>query len=87
MSIDIERFIIADGCDPKTWVTTPRWIGSVSFATSFLRGHGFQVGYDPIVEPPNPYHGEVWGNFSRSKQTALLQNAEWFVEIPDVALR
>jgi hypothetical protein len=86
MSIDVHSFIVADEVDPKAWVMTPPWIGSVSFTASFLRAQEFMVGYDPLEEPLNPYHGEVWGNFSKGKQNALRNNAVWFVAIPDVEL-
>lgn len=91
LSIDIENFIVAGGIDAKQWVTTPRWIGSVRFTAGFLRGHSLQVGYDPIEEAndvsANPYHGEVWGEFTRSKKKALQEAAIWFVEIEGAALR
>lgn len=90
MSVDIEKFIVEGGDEPEQWVTTPRWIGSVCFSAGFLRGLQFQIGYHPIEEtserPANPYHGEVWGTFSRAQKIALQQNANWFVPIPDVEL-
>jgi hypothetical protein len=90
MSVDIEPFIVAAGEDPKTYVTTPRWVGSVQFTAGALRGEGFKVGYDPLeetpTEPANPHHGEVWGDFTKGKQRRLLGMAEWFVPIPGVDL-
>lgn len=90
MSVDLEAFITADEFDPKEYVTTPRWIGSIKFIAGDLRQEGFQVGYDPLAEDPpypaNPYHGEVWGDFSRPKQRVLRALAEWYVEIPGVEI-
>lgn len=91
MSIDIEQYILADGKKPSEWVTTPRWFGSVKFMIGELRKTGFMVGYDPLTVPPapeaNPYHGEVWGKFTSSQGKYLAGTAEWYVEIPGVALR
>jgi hypothetical protein len=90
MSVDLERFINDAGHDVATWVTSPRWIGSVRFTAGFLRSQAFKVGYDPIAaadnEPANPFHGEVWGQFTKGKQRALQQAATWCVAIPDVSL-
>lgn len=90
MSVDIEPFIVLDGLDPQQWVTSPRWIGSVKFTAGFLRNQQLLVGFDPLEEteaqPANPYHGGVWGSFSRGIQQALQSEAEWFVQIPDVDL-
>jgi hypothetical protein len=41
-----------------------------------LRGEGFMVGFDPL--PENPYHGEVWGAFSKAKQKRLPELCQWF---------
>lgn len=90
MSVDIEPFIIAGGHDPEKWVTTPRWIGSVKFTAGFLRNQQLLVGFDPLEEtetqPANPYHGGVWGTFSRAIQQSLQNEAQWYVAIPDVDL-
>lgn len=89
MSVDLKQLIESDGIDPKIWVTTPRWIGSVLFKVSDLREMDFMVGYDPILSPdsrPNKYHGEIWGAFTRGKVKALKVLATWFVEIDDVNL-
>lgn len=90
MSVDVLPFIIADGHDPGEWVTTPRWIGSVKFEAKFLRDRQLQVGYDPIEasqnHPGNPYHGSVWGEFTRRVICELQAGAAWFVAIPDVEL-
>jgi hypothetical protein len=85
MSVDLKQFIESDGVDPKVWVTTPKWIGSVIFNVSQLREMDFMVGYDPIQPPdPNPYHGEVWGSFSGNKRKKLKSLATWFVPIENV---
>ena len=90
MSIDIEPFIVSDAIDPREWVTSPRWIGSVQFECRFIRALNLKVGYDPIPPPSNlpanPYHGGVWGNFSKPVQRQMQQSAAWFVEIADVDL-
>ena len=82
MSIDLERSIIEAGLDPKTYVTTPRWIGSVRFEAGALRAEGFKVGFDPI--PENPHHGQVWGSFSRASKQRLQELSVWFVPIENV---
>jgi hypothetical protein len=84
MSIDLERLIIEAKQDPRAYVTTPRWTGSVRFEAGALREEEFMVGFDP--RPENPYHGEVWGKFTRAQQRRLQQLAVWFVAIPGVKL-
>ena len=91
MSVDLEALIVRDQVDPRAYVTTPRWVGSIVFTAGKLRDEGFMVGYDPIeAEPPdqiaNPYHGEVWGNFSKGKQRQLSKMAAWYVALPGVSL-
>jgi hypothetical protein len=90
MSVDILPFILEDGYDPREWVTSPRWIGSVQFNCGFLRELNLLVGYDPIPPPAtlpvNPYHGAVWGNFTKAVQKQIQHAATWFVEIPEVNL-
>lgn len=91
MSVDLLALIVAAGIDPVIYVTTPRWIGSVVFSAGDLRAEGFSVGFDPIEEEPpdqpgNPFHGEVWGVFSKAKQRRLAQIACWYVAIPDVSI-
>jgi hypothetical protein len=70
--------------DPRSFVTTPRWAGSILLNVGLLREEGFRVGYSP--QPENPFHGEVWGEFNRSQVEALRHAARWFVEIPEVGL-
>lgn len=91
MSIDLEALIVEAGHDPRVYVTTPKWAGSIRFTAGNLRAEGFMVGYDPLNEEPpdqpaNPYHGEVWGSFSKSKQRRLAEIAAWYVELPEVSL-
>lgn len=82
MSVDLQRAIEDAGLDARTYVTTPRWIGSVRFVACDLRGIGLQIGYHPLET--NPYHGEVWGAFSKAQRHALRNVCHWFVEIPGV---
>jgi len=84
MSIDLQQQIEDAGLDAKQYVTTPRWVGSIRFVATSLRGEGFQVGYDPTAE--NPYHGQVWGNFCKAKQRRLRVFCEWFVPLPGVSI-
>ena len=84
MSVDLENEIEKAGLDTRTYVTTPRWVGSVRFEAGALRGEGFMVGFDPL--PENPYHGEVWGTFSKAKQKRLGELCQWFVSIDGVSL-
>jgi hypothetical protein len=84
MSVDIESLIIEAGQNPREFVTTLRFMGSVYFKAGFLRSVGLLVGYDPL--PENAAHGEVWGNFSRGVQRHLRAAAIWYVEIDGVSL-
>lgn len=84
MSVDLEQQIEEAGLDAREFVTNPLWIGSVRFVAGQLRTEGLLVGYDPI--DTNPYHGEVWGNFSRRMQNRLQQLCEWFVLIDGVTI-
>lgn len=85
LSVDLQREIEESGRDALQFVMKPPWIGSVRFTAQQLRNEGLIVGYDPLV-PDNPFHGEVWGDFSKGKKRKLLQIAQWFVAIPDVSL-
>lgn len=85
LSVDLQQEIENAKLDPYKFVTSPRWIGSVKFSASQLRSQGFSVGFDPLL-PDNPYHGEVWGQFSSSKKKYLINAASWFVKIQDVQL-
>ena len=84
MSVDLQKQIEEAGLDARAYVTSPRWIGSLRFVASALRGEGFMVGFDPL--PENPYHGEVWGAFSRSKQKRLRGLCQWFVPIEGASI-
>lgn len=84
MSVDIEHFIAAAGRVPHEFVTTPQWMGSVSFVVGEVRAQALRVGYDPI--PENEFHGEVWGARTRGQLRQLQAIAAWYVEIPGVAL-
>lgn len=93
MSVDIKSGIEAANLDPETFInsTMPECIGAILINVGFLRSLGLQVGSDPMfAEPPNypgnPYHGEIWGNMTRSIQKQILANAKWLVEVPDVDL-
>jgi hypothetical protein len=84
MSVDLEVSIIEAGLNPKTYVTTPRWTGSVRFEAGALRQEGFSIGFAPL--PENPHHGEVWDDFGRPKKRRLQQLCKWFVPIEGVLL-
>lgn len=84
MSVDLECLIVEAGHDVRQWVTSPRWAGSVVFRVGDLRAERLQVGFDPL--PDNPYHGEVWGEFTKAQQRTLARSCAWFVPIPDVSL-
>jgi hypothetical protein len=81
MSVDLQSLIEEAGLDPKSYVSSPPWIGAVRFTAGALRAEGLMVGYQPV--PDNPYHGEVWGNFSRNIQRRLQVLAIEFVPIKD----
>src|SRR5258707_6382467 len=49
----------AAGLDAATFVTSPKWTGSVVFKAGTAPALGFIVGYDPM--PANDNHGGVWG--------------------------
>jgi len=83
MSVDLEPSIISAGLDPRVFVTTGKYPGSVWFTTGYLRTEGLMVGYDPI--PENPHHGEVWG--VDRKKRHLHRTSRGFVQIPGVDLQ
>ena len=84
MSVDLQQQIEEAGLNARIFVTTPRWVGSLRFKARELRGEGFLIGFDPL--PENPYHGEVWGTFSKSKQNRLREICQWFVPIDGVSI-
>ena len=84
LSVDLQNEIEGAALDAKTYVSTPPWLGAVRFNAGQLREEQLLVGYDPL--PSEPHHGEVWGNFTRSKQKQLLKIGQWFVEIEGASL-
>jgi hypothetical protein len=84
MSVDLENLMIICDQDPKLLVTTARCPGSVRLVAGDFRRLEFVVGYDPVEQ--NPYHGSVWGRFTRSKQRQLLEACCWYVPINGVQL-
>jgi hypothetical protein len=85
MSVDLQTQIEEAGYVASAYVIDRRWIGAVRFVARDLREQGFQVGFDPL--PENPFHGGVWGNFSRSRQKAMSEIGEWMVPITGVSIR
>lgn len=90
MSVDIEAKIVASGLEPRRYVTTPVFTGSVCFSAQSVRDLGLWIGYDPL--PENEHHGEVWGNprpnrFTKSQVNDLQGAAEWYVPLEGVAVR
>jgi len=84
MSVDVKKLIEAAGIDPREFVTSPRWTGSLLISVGDLRDKQLLVGYSPIDE--NPYHGEAWGKLSRGQKNDLLARSTWFVQIPGCSL-
>jgi hypothetical protein len=84
MSVDLQAQIEEAGLSAMQYVTSPPWLGSVRFTAGSLRAEGYQVGFDPLVD--NPYHGEVWGSFTKSRQRRLKQLCTWFVPIPGASI-
>ena len=84
-SVDLEMLIEEAGLNPRAFVTTPRWIGSICYLAQSLRDLGFDIGSHPITgEFENPYHGEVWGDFSSAQIKRMPRLASWYVEITGV---
>ncbi|MFY9640852.1 MAG: hypothetical protein ACLP02_11320 [Rhodomicrobium sp.] len=91
MSVDLERFIRESGEDPRIYVTTPRWYGSLQLSVGPVRDAGLLVGYDPVRE--NPYHGQIWNKDGKptkgrqkQQERALRRISVWFIEIPGVEI-
>lgn len=84
LSIDLFREIEEVGLDPRTYVTTPHWVGSLLFDAGQFRKLGMLVGFDPLET--NPYHGQVWGNFNKANQRSLLSQCSWFVMLENVKI-
>ena len=84
LSVDLKRQIEEAGLDARRYVTDARWLGSIYFTAGALRENGFLVGFDPL--PSNPYHGEIWGSFTRPQKEKLHQLCRWFVQIDNVEI-
>lgn len=84
MSVNLQRLIEEANIDPQDYMKATSWVGAVRFTAGALRKEKLQVGFHPLEN--NPYHGEVWGDFTKSKQRKLQKLAVWFVEIPDVTI-
>ena len=89
MSVDVEKLIVADQHNPKEYVTSPKYLGSVSLTVGSVRGANLQVGYSP--NPENPYHADIWGTdrpnrFTRSQKRDLMTSCNWYVRIEGVCL-
>jgi hypothetical protein len=85
LSIDLKKLIESKDLDPKKYVTTPRWIGSVLLPVQGVRHLGCKVGFNPLDD--NPYHGEIWGASTKKIAKKLSALAHWFVPINDIDLR
>lgn len=81
MSVGLQKLIEEAGLDPKAYILSPPWIGAVRFTAGGLRAEGLLVGYDPDAD--NPYHGQVWGTFSKQTQKRLAALAAEFVTIQE----
>src|SRR5882724_929546 len=82
MSVDLQAQIEEAGLNCREFIntTTPQCTGAVRFQAGALRGENLQVGFSPL--PTNPYHGEVWGNFTDAMKRRILPSlASWFMEI------
>jgi len=87
MSVDLQAQIEEAGLNCREFIntTTPQCTGAVRFQAGALRGENLQVGFSPL--PTNPYHGEVWGNFTDAMKRRILPSlASWFMEIEGVSI-
>jgi hypothetical protein len=84
LSVDLQKEIEEANIGVEQFVMNPPWIGAIRYEAGQFRDEDLKVGFDPL--PENPYHGEVWGSFTRSKQKKLLELAEWFVQLDGVVL-
>jgi len=82
MSVDLQKLIEGAGIDAASYVSSPPWIGALRFTAGVLRNEGLMVGYDP--RPENPYHGQVWGHFSKKLRDRLMALAQPFVPIKEL---
>jgi hypothetical protein len=81
VSIDLQRPIEEAGMNSKGFVSNPPWLGAIILKAQDFRTESLIVGYDPV--PENPYHGQVWGNFTGATKKKLLGLAAWYVQIPN----
>lgn len=84
MSVDLQRLIVEARIEPRDFVTTPKWTGSVRWTADQVRALALLVGFDPTDD--NPFHGQVWGAFTKAQRRSLQTSATWFVALPDVAI-
>lgn len=86
MSVNLQRLIEEDGLDARAF-SAP---ASIKMNVGAIRELNFMVGYDPIKDvptiPDNPYHCQVWGQFSTGRSKALRNHSEWFVPILGVSI-
>lgn len=84
MSVDIESLISASDINPRELIVSASLPFAVKFNVGELRELGLKVGFDPIVAtsqfPANPFHGEIWGVFTRGMKNNLRKIAKWYVE-------
>ena len=83
MSVDIEKLIIEADIDPRSYVISHPWIGAVYFLTQTIRDLELQVGFEPMERLP--YHGGVWGNFTKGTQNKLLKASLTYIPVPQAA--
>lgn len=85
LSVDLKRQIEEAGLNPQTYVTSPRWMGSLLFQASHFRQLDMLVGFDPLTE--NPFHAQVWGDLKKkTNQKILFEHCRWFVQIQHVSI-
>lgn len=89
MSVELKELIERDNKSPVEHIkSNSSFVGAVSFTVGSLREINYKVGYDPILEGPNPnpYHCQVWGEFPKSNKRKLAQIAKKFVDLDDINL-
>ena len=74
MSMDVGPLINWKTKGLQNLIVERGWIGAVVLEVEKIRALDLMVGWDPLDD--NPAHGEVWGNFTRSKKKALLACAK-----------
>lgn len=83
MSVDLHRPIAEAGLEPASFVITEPYVAAITLTAGEYRGYQGSVGYDPL--PENPYHGEVWGKFSKGIKTRILKASQWLVPVEGIA--